>query len=125
MQDLAIVVFAGPSLGGLVAGQWPRVIFRLPAKGGDIACAVMEGFHAIGAIDGLFETCPSPWHKEIPRGLSKGIAFFGAASMGALRAVELEPFGMIGTGRVFEGDDEVAVLHGPAEIGCPTLAEAL
>ena len=68
MQDLAIVVFAGPSLGGLVAGQWPRVIFRQPAKGGDIACAVMEGFHAIGAIDGLFETCPSPWHKEIPGG---------------------------------------------------------
>ena len=53
--------------------------------------------------------------------------------MGALRAVELEPFGMIGIGRVFEayrrgfleGDDEVAVLHGPAEIGYPTLTEAL
>jgi hypothetical protein len=59
-----------------------------------------------------------------PWGLSKRIAFFGAASMGALRAVELEPFGMIGTGRVFEGDDEVGVLHGPAEIGYPTLTEA-
>ena len=52
-------------------------------------------------------------------GLDIGIQIFGAASMGALRAAELHPFGMIGVGQVFQDflnkqlndDDEVAVLH--------------
>src|SRR5688572_32760283 len=51
-----------------------------------------------------------------------GVRVFGAASMGALRAAELQPFGMIGVGQVFQAyrrghltdDDEVAVAHGPA-----------
>jgi hypothetical protein len=45
--------------------------------------------------------------------------------MGALRAAELHTFGMCGVGRVFElfrdnvltDDDEVAVVHGPEEVG--------
>lgn len=52
--------------------------------------------------------------------------------MGALRAAELEPFGMVGIGKIFqayrdgvflpfdepfEDDDEVAVSHGPADLG--------
>jgi hypothetical protein len=47
----------------------------------------------------------------------KNIIVVGAASLGALRAVELERFGMIGIGKIFElyrtgkvnADDEVAV----------------
>ena len=64
--------------------------------------------------------------------LEQGRTVAGAASMGALRAAELAQFGMIGVGRIFEAyatgrfdpftepfedDDEVAVLHGPAETG--------
>jgi hypothetical protein len=53
------------------------------------------------------------------------VRVLGASSLGALRAVELAPFGMEGAGRVFEayrsgaldGDDEVALLHAPAEHG--------
>jgi hypothetical protein len=53
--------------------------------------------------------------------------------MGALRAAELAPFGMIGVGRVFEGylsgalvdDDEVAVAHGPPDLGYRTQSDAL
>jgi hypothetical protein len=45
----------------------------------------------------------------------------GAASLGALRAVELEPFGMIGVGQIFQmyrrrqltADDEVALVFAP------------
>ncbi|MBV5331336.1 tfuA protein, partial [bacterium] len=56
-----------------------------------------------------------------------------ASSMGALRAAELHVFGMVGIGRVFadyrdlihEDDDEVAVIHGPAELGYPALSEAM
>jgi hypothetical protein len=66
---------------------------------------------------------------------------FGAASMGALRAAELEPFGMRGVGCIFEAyrdgvlagcggeafedDDEVAVVHGPAETGYVAVSEAM
>lgn len=53
--------------------------------------------------------------------------------MGALRAAELEAFGMIGVGQIFEkyrsqefmDDDEVAVTHGPEELGYPALSQAL
>jgi len=53
--------------------------------------------------------------------------------MGALRAAELVPFGMVGIGRIFEAyrdglytdDDEVALLHGPAESGYRELSEAM
>jgi hypothetical protein len=53
--------------------------------------------------------------------------------MGALRAVELAPYGMRGVGIVYrmfasgevDGDDEVGVLHGPAELGYRVLTAAL
>ena len=53
--------------------------------------------------------------------------------MGALRAAELHSFGMRGVGRIFEAfrdgaledDDEVAVLHGPAEIGYLAASEPM
>jgi hypothetical protein len=62
-------------------------------------------------------------HKEILALLDAGVAVLGAASMGALRAAELDTFGMGGVGRVYRdyrqgrltADDEVVLLHGPAE----------
>ena len=53
--------------------------------------------------------------------------------MGALRAAELEPFGMEGAGAIFEAyrdgrledDDEVAVLHGPADVDYAGQSEAM
>jgi len=128
-----LIVFAGPSLGGVAREDWPQLDFRPPAACGDIALAIARAPRAIGLIDGCFETCASPWHKEILWGLSKGIDMVGGASLGALRAAELADFGMRGVGRIFEAyrtgliedDAEVAVLHGPAEIGYPCLTEAL
>ena len=78
---------------------------------------------AIGMVDGYFDGVPAVWHKEVLWALQAGIAVFGASSMGALRAAELHSFGMRGIGRIFEDyrdgrltdDDEVALLHGPAE----------
>ena len=65
--------------------------------------------------------------------MSRGIAVFGSASMGALRAAELAAFGMIGVGRVFgdyargaiEDDDEVALAHATAEFGYRSLSEPM
>ena len=76
---------------------------------------------AILLIDGLFEQRPAVWHKEIALALERGVPVLGAASMGALRAAEMAPFGMLGVGRVFEqfrdgalvDDDEVAVVQRP------------
>ncbi|WP_202918363.1 TfuA-like protein [Streptomyces cavernae] len=87
----------------------------------------------IGIVDGLFEQVPTVWHKEILYALSKGVRVFGASSMGALRAAELHTFGMEGVGRVFEGyraleyedDDEVTLVHAPADEGYRPLSEAM
>jgi hypothetical protein len=65
--------------------------------------------------------------------MSEGVHVFGSASMGALRAAELHPFGMVGVGTIFgwyrdgliTADDEVAVRHGPAELGYLALSNAL
>lgn len=128
---MTIVVFAGPSLGR--AAALPGITLRPPAACGDVARAVAAGASCIGVVDGVFETTASVWPKEILWALSRGVAVFGAASLGALRAVELAPFGMVGVGRVYRAfasgrlidDDEVAVLHGPAGAGYAALSEAM
>jgi len=76
---------------------------------------------------------PTVWHKEILWAMARGIHVYGSASIGALRAAELYPFGMKGVGGIFAAyrdgvltdDDEVAVLHGPGELGYPVLTEAM
>jgi hypothetical protein len=65
--------------------------------------------------------------------MAQGIHVYGSASIGALRAAELYPFGMRGVGRIFAAyrdgilcdDDEVAILHGPEELGYPAVTEAM
>ena len=82
---------------------------------------------AIALVDGVFESVPSVWHHELLDALDAGVAVFGGASMGALRAAELAPHGMVGVGGVLgwyrdglvRGDDEVALLHGGAKTGPP------
>jgi hypothetical protein len=125
------IVFAGPSLHGVDRSAFAAITFRPPARRGDVIQAVADGARVIGLIDGVFENMPSIWHKEILHALSQGIAVAGAASMGALRAAECHAFGMIGIGSVFdayrsgtlEDDEDVAQLHGPAELGYVPLSE--
>ena len=127
------VVFVGPSLAAEAAAELFPVSYRSPAAQGDILKAVRDGARAIGLIDGYFEGVPAVWHKEILFALSSGVHVFGAASMGALRAAELAPFGMCGVGQIFawyrdgviDADDEVALIHGPAETSFVSLSEPL
>ena len=127
------IVFAGPSLPpdgrpGILGLDW-----RGPVKQGDVFRATLSCPEVIGIIDGHFEVMPTVWHKEILWAMAQGIHVYGAASIGALRAAELDTFGMTGVGQIYEmyrdgvlqDDDEVAVLHGPAELGYPILAEAM
>ncbi|GBD43468.1 hypothetical protein HRbin40_00941 [bacterium HR40] len=131
----ATAVFAGPSLPPAARPAYSNVLWLPPVARGDVARLVASRQRpcAIAIIDGLFEGVPAVSHKEILWALAEGIPVLGAASMGALRAAELAPFGMVGIGRIFtwyrEGvlvdDDEVAVHHGPQELGWPTVSLAM
>jgi hypothetical protein len=128
-----VCVFLGPTLPRDEAERELNARFLPPVAQGDVIRLCAEKPKAIGVIDGFFESVPSVWHKEILFAIQAGIPVFGASSMGALRAAELHPFGMIGVGAIFEAyrdgrledDDEVAVVHGPAELGYPALSEAM
>ena len=130
-------VFLGPTLPVDTARSVLDAVYLPPVRHGDVwRVAAYGNPSAIAIIDGYFEHVPSVWHKEILWALSQGIPVFGASSMGALRASELAQFGMVGIGRIFaayrdgvlppytgepfEDDDEVAVIHGPAESGYPS-----
>ena len=130
---MTVVIFAGPSVHGLDIPSSRGLVVRPPAVQGDIFRAGLSRPKAIGLIDGYFDGFPSVWHKEILWALSQGIPVFGSASMGALRAAELDVFGMTGVGRIYqwyrdgvlEDDDEVALIHGPQETNYVPLSEPM
>lgn len=129
------LVYIGPTLAAdEVARRLPGAAVLPPAAVGDILRAARRrGVRRIALVDGYFERMAAVWHKEILVALERGIAVYGAASMGALRAAELAPFGMIGVGTIFRdfargrlvADDEVAVAHLPADYGYRAVSDAL
>ncbi|KWV56975.1 TfuA domain-containing protein [Rhizobium altiplani] len=129
-----ILVFLGPTLRLPEAQAALDAVYLQPVAQGDILLAA-HAFRprAMVIIDGQFEDRPSVRHKEILWALAQGIVVIGAASMGALRAAELGPYGMIGVGLIFRWyrrwvltpDDAVAVQSGPAELGFPPVTDAL
>jgi hypothetical protein len=113
------IAFLGPSRPTAI----PRGITVLPpARQGDVWRALEQRPVAIALIDGVFEHQPSVWHREILDALSEGVRVLGAASMGALRAAELHPFGMVPVGVIAReyasgarvDDSDVALLHADA-----------
>src|SRR5258708_125078 len=115
--------------------------FLPPARQGDVYRAIKRlRPSVVGIVDGFFHQSASVWHREILWAMSEGVHVLGAASMGALRAVELHKYGMRGVGKVFkaycdgryppyqdafEDDDEVAIIHGPSEAGYVALSESI
>lgn len=130
---MTVYIFTGPTLSAEEGRAELDAEFLPPAGQGDVYRAALGRPQAIGIIDGYFERIPAVWHKEILWAMAEGIHVFGSASMGALRAVELTPFGMVGTGVIYdafrsgalEDDDEVAVAHGAADTGYRSLSEAM
>ncbi|WP_438008248.1 TfuA-like protein [Sorangium sp. So ce321] len=124
---MTVHLFLGPTLAAAVLDA----VILPPAAHGDVYRAAQRGATVIGIVDGYFEVVPAVWHKEILWAMREGVHVLGSASMGALRAVELAPFGMEGVGAVFEAyqraeledDDEVAVAHAPAAYGYRPLCE--
>lgn len=128
-----MIVFSGPSLPPSAIRPAPGLEWRPPLKQGDLYRAALDQPDTICVIDGYFETTPTVWHQEILFALEKGIEVYGAASTGALRAAELDGYGMKGVGRIYEwyrdgileDDDEVALLHAPPELDFIPLTEAM
>lgn len=126
-------VFLGPTLPVDEARAVLDAVYLPPVAQGDVQRACRHRPSLIAIIDGLFERVPAVWHKEILWALNQGIPVLGASSMGALRAAELDTFGMEGVGWVYEAfrdglledDDEVAVVHSPAEGGFRAMSEAM
>ncbi|MFJ1936547.1 TfuA-like protein [Kitasatospora sp. NPDC088160] len=93
-----------------------------PVRHGDLRGPAIGDRDTVVIIDGLYHQTPALRHKEILAAMGRGVTVVGAASIGALRAAELQPYGMIGVGAVFraylsgeiDGDDEVAVGQEPA-----------
>ena len=130
-QDRPLVAFLGPSLRAAEAlGIVPQVELWPPVCQGDLT-TVVERLHprAILIVDGEFGQSLSVWHKEILHALHLGIRVVGASSMGALRAAELDRFGMEGVGKIYEyyrdgwltADADVALVHADAAEGYRSL----
>src|ERR687883_2053437 len=114
------IIFLGPSLTHEKARKILDAEYKPPAKKGDFLkfATKTNVLTVVGLVDGYFlqDYPPSPIevYQLIMR---KNTVVIGSASLGALRAVELEKFGMIGVGKIFElyksgtihADDEVAV----------------
>jgi hypothetical protein len=130
---MSIYIFAGPTLGVDEARPLLEAIYLPPVSQGDVYRVGLLRPDAIGIIDGYFDRVPAVWHKEILWAMAQGISVYGSASMGALRAAELAPFGMEGVGEIFEAyrdgaledDDEVAVAHGAADTGYRRVSVAM
>ncbi|MEV7114261.1 TfuA-like protein [Streptomyces anulatus] len=128
---MSVHVFSGPTVpAARVREALPDAVPHPPVRHGDLMRLGAGPGDTVLIIDGLWHQSAPVRHKEILALLADGVVVVGAASMGALRAAELAPYGMVGIGRIFEdfrtgvldADDEVAVLH--TDDGRP-LSEAL
>ena len=126
-------LFVGPTLAPAGAPAAGGVVVRPPVAAGDIYAAVLDGASRLAIVDGFWGDRPTVRHKEILWAMRQGVPVLGAASMGALRAAELAPFGMIGVGEIFRRyatgaltrDGDVAIAHAPAALGWLPLSIAV
>jgi TfuA protein len=113
------IVFAGPSIAAAEVRRLAAVTHAPPIRRGDLAAHADYDVFVI--LDGEFGQSISVSPKEILALLERGKTVIGAASMGALRASELDRSGMIGVGWVYDyfrrgavrRDADVALVYSP------------
>jgi hypothetical protein len=129
---MTIQIFSGPTISPTkVKAMLPMASVHGPIRHGDLFRLDLTNGDTVLIIDGLWHQTAPIRHKEILDALARGVTVVGAASTGALRAVELRPYGMVGVGRIFHAyaagqilaDDEVAVVQ-DSETGA-ALSDAL
>ena len=115
------IIYLGPSgykidNKGLLNG-W---LVKPPCKQADIMNDIQQYKpKKICIVDGLYKTIPAPWHKELLLALENNVVVDGVGSLGALRAAELDEYGMNGYGWIYNfikaneptDDSIVALLH--------------
>lgn len=115
------VIFTGNSISHEDAKKILRANYQPPIRRFQLEKFVQKGYRVMGIIDGIFFDRAAVGHREIISAIHAGVKVVGGASMGALRASELDTHGMIGVGKVYEwyrdgvieSDDEVAVSTNP------------
>ena len=123
-------IFIGPSRGDIVIPD--DVSIYPPAAMGAIFNATIAGYEVIALVDAVFGNVPTVWHKEILYAISKGCVVIGGSSMGAIRASELDVYGMVGIGiayRLFKrgltDDDEVCLAHAPEDLNYMPISDPM
>lgn len=125
------LLFAGPSIYGLAIP--PEISLRPPAIHGDLGALLAAPPAMVALVDGCFKTAPTVWHSEILALIARGTRVIGGASLGALRAAELDRFDMEGVGSIYHAcrdgllmrDDAVMLAHAPEAFGYAPLTVAL
>lgn len=115
------VIFVGPSLDHGELESMTTAQLAPPIRRGDLQQFADNDIFVL--IDGEFGQNLSVSPKEILALLDRGKVVIGASSMGALRASELDVYGMIGVGWVYERfaradvrrDDDVALAFSPLD----------
>ena len=130
-----IAIFIGPTLPkATVQKLVPNALIFSPAQQGDVDFVVRQlGATVVAIVDGVHRQRLPIWHCELMGALQGGARILGAASMGALRAVETEPWGAEPVGEVaswykkglIDSDDEVCLSHEDATSGYRALSVPL
>jgi hypothetical protein len=117
--SMKTIVFSGPSIAEAEVHRLAACTHAPPIKRGDLAA--VDDYDVFVILDGEFGQNMSVSPKEILAVLDRGKTVIGAASMGALRASELDRSGMIGVGWVYDyfrrcavrRDADVALVYSP------------
>lgn len=116
-------IFIGPSGRGVPHPEGVDIFS--PARLGSVHQAVLAGYERIALVDAYFGNVPSVWHKELLYAIAKGREVWGSSSTGAIRAAELDTYGMHGIGAAYRlfrrgaltDEDEPCLLHGDRSTG--------
>jgi hypothetical protein len=113
-------VFVGAGLTNEDYGAVDTGLIELfpPIRRGGVAKAMDAGYRVISIIDGEFYQSLAVSPKEILIALRAGCHVLGGSSMGALRAAEMDVYGMEGVGLIYQWyrdgvltrDDDVALM---------------
>lgn len=114
------LVFSGPTLSpDAITAVLPQARVLPPIGHGDLFRTGPRRGDTVVILDGRYHQSAAIRHKEILHFLGEGVTVVGAASLGALRAAELDTLGMQGIGTIYHwyqtgeitDDGEVAVIE--------------
>ena len=100
-----VVIYAGNSLSrkskSLIDTE-ESLSLMPPIQRNDLTTLYERGFRGmVVLVDGRNSGIPAVGHDELYRLLMEGMPVFGLSAIGAIRAIEMEAFGMEGYGKVF------------------------